>query len=426
MADHPRPEIHVDRATDAARYLASDKVVWFDTEGPEPVEFQLRGLPEDQRFAAEVVGEAGDPTTYPGVYGVRPMQLSVPDGRGAGQVVPVAGLTFVGVHPDHRRRGLLTAMLRHHLEQTHREGVHLSVLHASEPGIYGRHGYGLASLELTIEAGRGTTFTAPHLEDEAAAITTRLHTVDDEGMAERRRQVDLDALATNVGTIVGSVDFYLDLSYVSEQERREGEPPRVMIAVRDGRDVGYTSFRRKHKWANGRPAAEVEVRTLHGGPAARLALIRRLTDLDLSGTVTINGIGAGDPVLSWVQGPRGLGDVKTFDSLWVRLVDLPAAIAARGYEADCDVVVEVNDEAAPWNAGRWRIHVEGGTASATRSDDAAELTLPVSALGAAYLGDGNLAEQQRAGLVDEHRPGAARDLWRALRTDLRPYAARGF
>ena len=136
---------------------------------------QLRGVPEDQRFAAEVVGSDVDPTTYAGIYGVRPMQLSVPDGTGAGRVVPVAGLTWVGVHPDHRRRGLLTAMMRHHFEQTRREGVHLSALHASEPGIYGRHGYGLASLELEVEVGRGTTFTAPHLEDEVAAlISTRL------------------------------------------------------------------------------------------------------------------------------------------------------------------------------------------------------------------------------------------------------------
>lgn len=424
--DVRRPEIRVEHADDAARYLASDKLVWFDTPSPEPPEFQLRGVPEDQRFVARVVGEDADPATYPGIYGVRPMQLSVPDGAGSGRAVQVAGLTWVGVHPDHRRRGLLTAMLRHHFEQTRREGGHLSALHASEPGIYGRHGYGLASLELEIEVGRGTTFTAPLLEDEAAEITTRLGTVDDPGMGERRRQVDLGLLSTNVGTIVGGPEFYLDLSYVSEEDRRDGEPPRVLVAVRDGRDVGYAVFRRKHKWPNSRPAAEVTVTSLSGGPAARLALVRRVTDLDLSGTVSINGIAAGDPLLSWVQGPRGLGDVKTYDSLWVRLVDLPEAVAARGYEADCDVVVEVTDDAAPWNAGRWRIRVKDGTGEATGTEDQPELALPVAALGAAYLGGSNLAELARAGVVAEHRPGAARDLWRAFRTDVGPYAARGF
>src|SRR5690349_12930777 len=221
MAEKERPEVRVERATDAARYLASDKLIWFDTPGTDPLDIQLRGVPEDQRFVADVVGSEVDPTTYAGIYGVRPMQLSVPDGEGGGRPVPVAGLTWVGVHPDHRRRGLLTAMLRHHFEQTRREGGHLSALHASEPGIYGRHGYGLASLELEVEVGRGATFTAPHLEDEAAAITTRLRTVDDEGMGERRRAIDLELMATNVGTIVGAPAFYDELTLVDPEEIRE-------------------------------------------------------------------------------------------------------------------------------------------------------------------------------------------------------------
>src|SRR5262249_15496359 len=153
--------IRVERATDAARFLASDKLIWFDGPGTDPLDLQLRGVPEDQRFVAEVVGAEVDPETYAGIYAVRPMQLSVPAGGGRGRVVPVAALTWAGVHPDHRRRGLLTAMLEHHFAQTRREGGHLSALHASEPGIYGRHGYGLASLELEVAVGRGSTFTAP-------------------------------------------------------------------------------------------------------------------------------------------------------------------------------------------------------------------------------------------------------------------------
>jgi GNAT superfamily N-acetyltransferase len=421
-------EYRVDRATDPQRFLASDKLIWFDSPSRDPLEAQLVGVPDDQRFAAEVVGDdQGDPATYPGIYGVRPMQLSVPAGDGSGRALDVAGLTWVGVHPDHRRRGVLTAMMRHHLEQVHREGVAVSALHASEPGIYGRHGYGLASLELSVELGRGTTFTAPHLDAEAEALSTRLATVDDDGVAQRRRQVDLDLLATNIGTIVGDVGFYAEVSRISSEERlREAEPARVLFAVRDGRDVGYVVFRRTHKWPNGRPAAEVESGGVFGGPAARLALLRRMVDLDLSSTVKIHGIGEDDPLLSWVQGPRGLGDLHPFDSVWVRPVDLVAALTARGYQADCDVVVEVSDESAPWNAGRWRIRVSGGTADVTRTDDPAELSLPVAALGGGLLGGGNLLAQARAGVVAEHRPGAARDLWRATRTDLRPYAGRGF
>jgi predicted acetyltransferase len=426
MAEQERPEIRVERATDGERYRASDDLIWFHGQPQHPVEIALQGVPEDQRFAAEVVGADVDPATYAGIYGVRPMSLSVPDGEGSGRTVPVAGLTWVGVHPDHRRRGLLTAMLRHHFEQTRREGGHLSALHASEPDIYGRHGYGLASLELDVKLGRGATLTAPHLEDEAAAITTRLRTVDDEGMGERRRAIDLELMATNVGTIVGAPAFYDELTLVDPEEIRESEPPRILFAMRDGRDVGYVLFKRRHKWPNSRPAAEVSVFSLCGGPAARLALLRRVTDLDLSGTVTVDGVAASDPLLSWVQGPRGVCDVRPFDSLWLRLVDLPAAVAARGYESDCDLVVEVADEPAPWNAGRWRIRVKDGVGEATATDDAVQVSLPVAALGAAYLGGTNLAELHRAGVIAEHDPGAARALSRAFRTDVGPYAARGF
>src|SRR5436305_11956143 len=96
-------DIRVDRATDPERFLASDRLIWFDTAGSEePTEKQLRGVPADQRFYAEAVGSDIDPGTYPGVYGVRPMQLSVPDGSGGGTSLPIGGLTWVGVHPDHR------------------------------------------------------------------------------------------------------------------------------------------------------------------------------------------------------------------------------------------------------------------------------------------------------------------------------------
>ncbi len=354
------------------------------------------------------------------------MQLSVPDGEGAGTMLPVAGLTWVGVHPDHRRRGLLTAMLRHHFEQSRAEGVHVSALHASEPAIYGRHGYGLASIEYATELGRGTTFTAPHLEDEVAALRTRMVDATGPDIAARRRRCDLAVARECVGSIVGDEGFFQELGHVSAADRRGNEIPRVIFATRDGADVGYVVFRRSHKWSHARPSAEIDVRQLSGGPAARLALLRRVVDLDLAGTIKMWGTSQDDPLLSWVDGPRATGALEPFDSLWVRLVDLPGALAARGYDDGCDVVVDVTDVAAPWNAGRWRIRVKDGTADVTRTDDDADVALPVSALGAAYLGGGNLVAMQRAGVIDERRPGAAGDLWRAFRTDLPPYAARGF
>src|SRR5512142_952557 len=126
--------IRVGCATDPERYLATDHTVWFAEVPAAPTEEQLIGLPEEQRFAADVDGS--DPGSYPGVYGVFPLTLSIPGPGGGVRQVPCAGLTWVGVHPDHRRKGVLTAMLRHHLEEVHaQEGTHISALHASEPAI---------------------------------------------------------------------------------------------------------------------------------------------------------------------------------------------------------------------------------------------------------------------------------------------------
>ena len=308
-------EIQVVRATDAERYLASDQMIWFGEPGSDPIEIMLRGVPERQRFAVDLPGADVDPTTYPGIYGVRPMELSVPDGDGGGTLVPVAGLTWVGVHPDHRRRGVLTAMVRHHFEQTRSDGVHLSALHASEPAIYGRYGYGLASLEFSVDLGRGTTFTAPHLDDEAAAIATRVSAVSDKGMPERRRACELAVAPTCVGTIVGDPDFFEALCHHSPESLRDKEVPRVIFATRDGEDLGYAVFRRTHKWDNARPSGIVEVHAHHATPAAHLALLRRLVDLDLAGTIKVESIAQDDPLLSWVDGPRATGALNTYDSL---------------------------------------------------------------------------------------------------------------
>ena len=410
--------IDVRRADDAARYLATDLLVWFAEDGPSS-DHQLQGVPAEQRFAVDV--EDGPTETHAGIYGVRPMVMSVPGGA----VPPVAGLTWVGVHPDCRRRGVLTAMMTDHLSRTRDEGLALSVLHASEPGIYGRFGYGMASLQLQVDLGRGTTFTAPHLEEEAARVTTRLVTADQPGVMERVRACALAAAPSAAGTVVGSQDFFDVIGHEPPEERRDKERKRFLVAQLDGQDVGCVGLRREHKWDNGRPGGTLWAGMMYGTPAVRLALLRRLVDFDLMGTIKLENVGAGDPLLDWLDGPRATGDVRTWDSTWVRLVDLEQAWSLRSYDVDCDVVVEVEDRHAPWNAGRWRLSAAGGKGSAQRTEDEPDVLLDVAVLGAAYLGR-SVAGLLRAGRVREHRPGTFLQLARAMRTDLEPESSMGF
>jgi GNAT superfamily N-acetyltransferase len=415
--------IRVGRATDAERYLATDHTVWFAEVPSSPPEQQLLGLAEEQRFAADLDGS--DPATYPGIYGVYPLTLSIP-GPHKPRQVPCAGLTWVGVHPDHRRKGLLTAMLRDHFERVHEEeGTHVSGLHASEPAIYGRHGYGLASLELEVSIGSGTKLNAPQLEDEAAKVTTQLATVSDPDVPKRMRECHLGA--ADLGAVVGDARYYAHVCHQEPEHLRDKESWRVLFARRGGVDVGFAMFRRTHKWERARPAGELAVWALVGDPAARLTLLRRLVDFDLIGTVKVPTVGVDDPLLHWAGGPRGTSDVATYDSLWLRLVDLPEALQDRAWSAPCDVVVEVADTAAPWNAGSWRIRADDtGVAAVEKTTAESDVRLPVEALGAAYLGGGNLVAQHRAGLVEERRKGAVAELWLAMRTEIAPTAAVGF
>lgn len=416
----------VGRADDA-RFLATDELVWCAEPNTDTLAGALLGLPADQRFAAEYADSSvdTDPDTYPGVYGVRPLELSVPDGAGAGRLIPAAGLTWVGVHPDHRRRGVLTAMLRHHLHQCQRDGLVMSTLMASEPGIYGRHGYGMAVVEQLVTLARGTTLTAPGLDAEVDQITTALVAARDDSMVDRIRRCAARVARSAPGSIVLWPGFYRELMRETAAALRNKESRRFLFARLGGEDVGLATFRREHRWERGRPDGIVHVGMLLGSPAAKLALLRRLLALDLMGQVELPMVGADDPIWEWI-GPRGESAALPRDNLWLRIIDLPGALTARGYEDDCDVVVEVSDAQAPWNAGRWRLQIRSGEAAVSPTQAAADLVMPIDQLSAAYLGGVNLVARHRAGLLIERTPGAALSLWRALRTSVAPSPAPGF
>ncbi len=105
-----------------------------------------------------------------GVYTSYDMAVTAPGPLDALTRVPMAGLSWVSVHPDHRRRGVLREMMAHHFARLHEEGSALSGLHAAEVPIYGRFGYGICSVELELELERGAVFTAPELDDAAGRV----------------------------------------------------------------------------------------------------------------------------------------------------------------------------------------------------------------------------------------------------------------
>jgi len=146
-------------------------------------------------------------------------------------------------------------------------------------------------------------------------------------------------------------------------------------------------------------------------------------DFDLTASITINGAAADSPLVWWAGGHRAM-EVKTYDSLWLRVVEVGSALSARGYSSACDLVLDVVDPVCPWNQHAWRLTVGAdGVATCLPSTDDADLRLPVQTLGAAYLGSRTIAAQAHQGLVSELTPGSAHLLSRAMSCDREPVGA---
>jgi len=407
-------------AADRERLLAVDLAAFFFDPNAHPADIVTSHLDWARTFGASREGS----DELAGVYSSYDMTVTAPGPLDTLTRVPMAGLTWVSVHPDHRRRGILRQMITHHLSQLHEQGVALSGLHAAEVLIYGRFGYGVSSLELELELERGAVFTAPSLEEAAGRVTTRFFAADSDDAARAVHELHLRCAADTLGAVIRpermARPFLVDLPLT----RQGREPWQVLLADVDGEPSGYAIFSRKSKWEDWRAKGKVTVQELAAAdPATLLALARRLVDFDLTAAITINSTTADSPLLWWAGGPRAMG-VKTFDSLWLRLIDVDAALTARGYSSACDVVLDVVDPVCPWNQRTWRLTADSdGVATCVPTSDDADLRLPVQALGAAYLGSRSIAAQAHEGLVTELTAGSVRQFSRAMSRDREPVGA---
>ncbi|MGV8850734.1 MAG: GNAT family N-acetyltransferase [Propionibacteriaceae bacterium] len=320
----------------------------------------------------------------------------VPGGR-----LPIAGLTWVAVHPQFRRQGFARAMVTAHLAHCRALGEPVSMLFAAEPAIYGRFGYGLAARQVTLTVPRGAA----------------LKPIAEEGLSVRIEHFEFESHGALVARLHGAVDRpgwvtrpneQHERSFLSEMPMRKGdfETLRILVVERDGEPVGYALFRRKFAWGASGPAGTTRVVEVAAEePSVLHAAWSRLLDFDLTTEVITPNLAADDPLLNMLVDVRA-ATPRTQDNLWVRLVDVRAALAGRRYQTDLEVVLDVADTDLPDNAGRWLVRSSGGEVVVERTDHRADLALDVQELGAVYLGGISLAELAAAGLVVEHTPGA--------------------
>ena len=319
-----------------------------------------------------------------------------------GSRTSVSGLTWVGVHPGHRRRGLLRSMISEHFARSIERGEAVSALFAAEAPIYGRFGYGLAAQDLRLTIPRGAA-----LRDVpgADALRVRLERVEPDAHGPLIQGVH--AAVDRPGWATRQTPELLAAFLADPEPFRDGaESLRIAIVERDGTPVAYALFRRKSSWEAAGPRGTVKVREVVATDAAAArSLWGVLLDLDLMANVEAWLIAPDDPIQHLLVDPRG-AQARISDNLWVRLLDVPAALSARRFASAVDVVVEVTDALIESNAGRWRLVGGLDGAEVTATDAPADLTIDVRELGGAYLGGTSLAGLATAGLVQEHTPGA--------------------
>jgi predicted acetyltransferase len=346
--------------------------------------------------------------TVAGGAGAFTFDLSIPGGS-----VATAGVTVVGVYPTHRRRGVLRAMMRQQLDDVHERGEPLAALWASEETIYGRYGYGMASLQGEMSLPRAYAgFALPH---ERA---TTLRFVDAKEALDLVPPVWDRVREQRPGIFARSREWWEHRVLADPEERRfGGGPKRYVVAERGGAVEGYAIYRHHSKFEDGVSRSTLGVVEAFGAtPAATADVWRFLGDVDWVETITASLIPVDHPLVLLLATPRRMR-FRVGDGIWVRLVDVGAALSARSYREGEAVVFDVRDAFCPWNEGRWQL-VDG---EAARTDRDADLALDVRELGSAYLGGFSFAELAVAGRVEELRDGAIARADDLFRTHVHPW-----
>jgi len=386
------------------RTLDRDELLAFETaarsafhEEGHPADVEIdRALLEPERTLA--VFEDGDIVATAAALS---RELTVPGG-----IVPVAGVTGVGVVPGQTRRGHLGALMRRQLDDVHEP---VAALWASEGGIYARYGYGPATRANRYEAH----LWRARLREPS---TVRVRVVPAADAAGHLLDVYEAARRATPGLLSRDGGWWPRRLHDPEH-RREGASA-LRAAIVDG---GYALYAARSGWDDGGPSGEVTVRELVAvTPEARAALWTFLLRIDLMRTLRWRLAQHEEPLPLMLADADALV-VRTGLGLWIRLVHLDAALAARTYAQPFELVLDVADSFLPGNAGRHRLAFDGTAATCEPTRAEPDLALDAAALGAAYLGGTRLATLAAAGQVRELRDGALAVADAAFRGAVEPW-----
>jgi predicted acetyltransferase len=322
--------------------------------------------------------------------------LTVPGGA----QLAVDAVTNVAVSPTHRRRGVMTGLIQNTLAKAAERGEPASILIAAEYPIYGRFGYGPAT-----EHASYTLDT--HLARIAMARVGSVEVVAPE-VARQAAQPVFEQFRSQQAGAIRRRDYGWDIDFgLSEwPERPRWKGFCVLYSDPTGAPRGYLRYHVDSNWEHRLPRNKVVVDELVSvTPTAYTELWRYLTELDLVATVSADDRPVDEPLYWQLADARALRQTSRDDFLWLRVLDAPAALSARTYASANRAVIEIVD---PLGYANGRVALEAGPDGATcrPTSESADVSIPIGALGAAYLGGPSLAVMQHAGLIDEHQSGA--------------------
>jgi predicted acetyltransferase len=356
-----------------------------------------------------VVHDVSDPER-PALVGVSMffrMTMTVPGGHR----VSLPGLSWVSVASTHRRRGILRMMIAELFEQWERESSVFSILTASEGTIYERFGYGPAAFEQSVRLDlRRAELRAP------APADSRVRYADSDQIREQVPQLHDRWVTTRPGAIVRAAVWW-NMIFADRPILRNGRSGLHYLLHPDG----YASYRIHHE----SESSVAEVSELFAvTDEAHSDLWRVLVGLDLLPAITAT-TPVDDPLPLKLTDLRAPAVTGIRDSMWLRILDVPAALSIREYGLDTEFVLEVSDKFRS-SGGRFRVAIKGGRAQISETEDEPTVTMDISVLGSLYLGAYravDFAAAERLWAVDGPTLHA---LDQALSTDRKPVAGTFF
>ncbi len=349
----------------------------------------LDGDPDgDARFRALIApGQAWgafDGATMVGTTATFALQLGVPGGAS----LPTAGLTMVSVRPSHRRRGIVRSLMDLHLADARERGYPASALWASEAAIYGRFGYGISAYSDAMRIEK-----AGSIEVAEGRALDALEWIDEKRAREVLPTIYEQATAMRPGALRRSALWWSERRFLEAPYMRAGASRRRHVLARRGDQlVGYVVYRQRGGFHDDLPSGKTEINELIAiDPQAEATLWRFVLGIDLHPSVTWWNTPT-DDTLSWlVTDPRKIYRHRV-DTLWLRIEDVPGALAARRYPVDGALRFAIDDAA-------WELTVENGHGRCVATTKNPELRFARTTLGALYLGATTATQLARADLV---------------------------